>query len=75
MTSLALLDKASTPRSFVMIRDITMRKLALDALSDSENLFRTLSEKSMAGIYVFQEGYADSSIPTPPPMPVMRPPR
>jgi PAS domain S-box-containing protein len=56
VTSVAFLPKASTPCSFVMIRDITMRKLALDALSDSENLFRTLSEKSMAGIYVFQDG-------------------
>ncbi len=56
VTSIALLGNAGTSRSFLIIRDITMRKLAIDALSDSENLFRTLSEKSMAGIYVVQEG-------------------
>jgi PAS domain S-box-containing protein len=56
VTSVALPDDAGPARSFVLIRDITMRKLAIEALSESEDLFRTLSEKSMAGIYVVQDG-------------------
>jgi PAS domain S-box-containing protein len=53
----ALFDKQGNLAELQAVgRDITMRKLAIEALSASEDLFRTLSERSMAGIYVVQDG-------------------
>ncbi len=37
-------------------RDITRRKQAQEALEESENEFRSLAEKSLVGIYLFQDG-------------------
>ena len=39
-----------------VVRDITDRKLAEEALRESENKFRDLAEKSMVGIFILQDG-------------------
>lgn len=38
------------------IRDVTKRKLAEQALRESENKFRSLAEKSLVGVYIIQDG-------------------
>lgn len=49
-------DESGTIKGiFVLIADITERKHAEEALQESEQKFKSLSEKSLAGVYVIQD--------------------
>ncbi len=48
-----------------LVRDITDRKNMETALQDSENLFRTMTEFALVGVYIIQDGkfvYVNSSL-------------
>ncbi len=51
-----LLNNESGPRVIGSIRDISKRKQAEKKLREGEELYRTLAEKSFAGVYVVQNG-------------------
>jgi PAS domain S-box-containing protein len=54
--SLARIDLDGTPFLHCIIRDITDRKMREEALAESERKFKNLAEKSLAGIYLIQDG-------------------
>jgi PAS domain S-box-containing protein len=54
--SLSRVDLCGSPVIQVIIRDITGRKVSEEALRESEAKFRNLAEKSVAGVYLIQDG-------------------
>ena len=46
----------NVPQIITLCRDISERKRTENMLRESEDKFRTLTEKSMAGVYLIQEG-------------------
>jgi len=54
--STRLLELRGIRLLFSLVRDITDRKRMENVLRESEELFRTLTEKSFVGVYIIQEG-------------------
>jgi PAS domain S-box-containing protein len=51
-----VVDIGGEKRILTLCRDITDRKLAEKKLKESEGLFRSLSERSLVGVYLIQDG-------------------
>ena len=56
LTSLTVKDANEKPITITQIFDISQRKKTEKALAESENKFRSLSEKSLVGVYLIQDG-------------------
>jgi PAS domain S-box-containing protein len=54
--SVRLLELRGTRLLFAIVRDITDRKRMENVLRESEERFRTLTEKSFVGVYIIQDG-------------------
>jgi PAS domain S-box-containing protein len=57
-------DKAGHPKGFIIIiRDVTQRSIAEEALRDSERKFRTLFENMTEGVALYEMIYDDQKLP------------